>query len=443
MNHFRRSLVLASVAVLCTAPPAGASSAAYEPVSFQADSTAIEEYFTGSWQGELRVPFDSKPLAVRFGIELGEDGNWRGGFDADMLGPGLLRGVATETGLELECDLGGGVNPLVLSRDGDGGLAALLSYSGMQFSVKLDRTSLVWTEDLHFEVLLPSERPSQVALEGLPEFWLDPIEEKVFEALDTGQFVGLSMAIAVDGELMDSRSWGWSDVESDRAVDGQTLFRWGSISKSITGVVAAKMSQEGVLDLDRNVIEFVPEFPKKKYAVTTRQLLGHLGGIAHYQHMPVVTRRNNDVEFPFRDPVRAIEMFHMAPLIHEPGASFSYSTHGFVLVGAVLERSSERGFLGEVERLVRSPLGLSSLVPDDPAAPLGDRTSGYRRTSDGRIFNSGDTNVAWKLAGGGFQSSISDLARFGAALGHESFIDDPLRDLLFESQRTDAGLAAR
>ncbi len=441
MSHLRRPLILAFTAALCLASPAQALTPVLSPFVSQTDSTAVQEYFTGSWQGELQAPFDSKPLLVRFGLEQVADGSWRGGFDADMLGPGLLLGVATEDGLELEGDLGGNLVPLLLTKDGDEGVAAVLTYSGIPFSLKLHRTSSEWTEDLHFEVVLPSVRPTDVALEGLPDFWLGSIEEKVLQTMDVNQIVGLSLAIAVDGELMDSRSWGWSDVESGHAVDGQTLFRWGSISKSITGVVAAKLSREGTLDLDLDVIELVPEFPKKRYPVTTRQLLGHLGGLVHYQHMPLVTRRADDVEFPFRDPVRAIEMFHVAPLISEPGTSFSYSTHGFVLVGAVLERSSERGYLGEVDRLVRSPLGLASLVRDDPAALLAARTSGYRRTSDGRVFNSGDTNVAWKLAGGGFQSTVSDLARFGAAMGDEDYVNDPLRDMLFESQRTAAGQA--
>jgi serine beta-lactamase-like protein LACTB len=169
----------------------------------------------------------------------------------------------------------------------------------------------------------------------------------------------------------------------------------------MTGVLAAKMAQEGLLDLDADLRELLPEFTQKKYPVSARQLLGRLGGIVHYLHMPVVTRRDYGVDFPFRDAVRAIDMFCAAPLINQPGTVYSYSTHGFALAGAVLERSSKRGYWGEVQSLVSAPLGMSSFEPDDPSAPNVACTTGYRIVGDGRIFDAGNSNVAWKLAGGG------------------------------------------
>ncbi len=415
--------------------------------AFPARPAAIlQEGFAGTWQGEFSAPFDPQPLTVRIGLEQVQDGSWRGGFDADMLGPALLRGPAAAEGLALECDFGGSVSELSLSRgksgddsDSENKLHARLTYQGLPIALELTRTAADWIDALHFEVELPDEVPTQVVLAGLDEGWLLPIQREVAEAMTEQGLVGLALAVAVDRELFDARSWGWSDVSGELPVGGETLFRWGSVSKVVTGIVAGKLALEGKLDLDADVRELVPEFPKKPFVVTTRQLLGHLGGIVHYQHMPVVTRVDYGVEFPFRDAVRAIDMFRSAPLIHAPGSTFSYSTHGFVLAGAALERSSELGFQGEVRRLVSEPLQLTTLEMDDPGAPRKQRTKGYRRTADGRVFESGDSNVAWKLAAGGFQSTVSDMARFGGALSDEHFVDEALQNLLFVSQQTAAG----
>ncbi len=395
--------------------------------------------FAGTWEGQLVLPFDSKPVKIRVGLEHREDDSWHGALDGDMLGPGLLSGKSADAGLQFDCDLGQGVNSFAVTLEGEAGMLGVLQYSGFPLSIHFQRTADTWDESLHIEVALPEERPTDVSLEGLPDFWLEPMEARILKSMDEGSFVGLALAVVIDGELCDARSWGWRDVERKLPVQGDTLFRWASISKSVTAVVATKLAAEKALDLDQDVCELVPEFPKKRHVVTTRLLLGHLGGLAHYQHMPKVTRVDYEDEFPFRDPVRAIDMFREAPLIHEPGSKYSYSTHGFVLVGAVVERTSERGYLGEVERLISEPLGMKSFEPDDPSAPRTQRTTGYRLTADGRLFDAGDSNVSWKLAGGGFQSTVSDMGRFGAGLCDEYFLDDVTRELLWTRQETTGG----
>ncbi|MFT5049058.1 MAG: serine beta-lactamase-like protein LACTB [Chlamydiales bacterium] len=395
--------------------------------------------FTGSWAGQFSAPFDPRPLEIRFGLEQGADGSWHGALDGDMVGPGLLLGTAGGEELDLGCDFGSGISSFRLTSKGEGQLFGVLDYGGIPVSLDFHRTAERWADDLHFEVVMPAQRPSEVSIDGLPEVWLEPIDARVSAAMSAGPMVGLALAVVIDGAVLDSRSWGWSDVERQIPVTDSTLFRWGSISKSITGLVSAKLAVEGVLDLDQDVRERVPEFPKKKHVVTTRLLLGHLGGLPHYAHMPTVTRVDYGVEFPFRDPVRAIDMFRAAPLIHEPGTRFSYSTHGYALVGAVIERSSKRGYLGEVQRLVSGPFEMKSLENDDPSAPRDARTTGYRVTADGRFFNSGDSNVAWKLAGGGFQSTVTDLGRFGAGLCDEYLLDEETRELLWTPQVTRGG----
>lgn len=408
-------------------------------VPLQASGVSVDDDFSGSWSGEVLLPFDSQPMPIRFGIEQSEDGLWRGAFEAEMFGPGLMEGKLKDGALELECDMGGSQSPFSLKPADKGGLKGMFRYRGFPIAIEFERFADSWVDDLRIEVDLPDERPERVTLEGLPDFWLEDMQPRVDDLMNRASIVGLAMAIVVDGELLDVRSWGWKDVASRQALDGDTLFRWASISKTVTGIVATKLAVADELDLDADVRVLVPEFPEKKHVVSTRLLLGHLGGIAHYQHMPKVTREDYDVVFPFRDPVRAIDMFKAAPLINEPGTEYSYSTHGFALAGAVLERSSERGFKGEVKRMIAEPLGMTTFEPDDPTARRSNRTTGYRITSDGRIFESGDTDISWKLAGGGFQSSVADMARYAVGLCDEEFLSEEERDLLWTSGRTREG----
>ncbi len=107
--------------------------------------------------------------------------------------------------LKLTCDLGSGKNSFTLQADGEG-VRGVLQYRGMPLSIPFTLVSEGWAEDLHFEVQVPDERPSTVALEGLPDFWLEPIETEVVAQMEAGGLVGLALGIAVDGQLFDARA---------------------------------------------------------------------------------------------------------------------------------------------------------------------------------------------------------------------------------------------
>lgn len=95
------------------------------------------------------------------------------------------------------------------------------------------------------------------------------------------------VAVSVDGRVVWSEGLGYSDVENQVACSPESVMRIASISKPLTAVALLQMSQEGKVDLDASVREYVPNFPLKRYdghpvAITTRQLLSHMTGIRHY-----------------------------------------------------------------------------------------------------------------------------------------------------------------
>src|SRR5260370_20543559 len=73
-----------------------------------------------------------------------------------------------------------------------------------------------------------------------------------------------------------------ADLENSVTATSATLFRLGSISKPITATAILQLSERGKLDLDAEVQKYCPAFPKKEWPITTRELLGRLSGIRHY-----------------------------------------------------------------------------------------------------------------------------------------------------------------
>jgi CubicO group peptidase (beta-lactamase class C family) len=73
------------------------------------------------------------------------------------------------------------------------------------------------------------------------------------------------------------------DLEIQVKAKPHSSYCIASVSKTFTALAVLKLVEQGKIDLDKEVQTYVPYFPQKKWPVTVRQLLGHLGGISHYK----------------------------------------------------------------------------------------------------------------------------------------------------------------
>jgi CubicO group peptidase (beta-lactamase class C family) len=264
------------------------------------------------------------------------------------------------------------------------------------------------------------------------------VDEAVRAEMDRQGLVGVAVGVVRDGEIAYLKGYGLADREAGRPVATDTLFRWASISKPLTAVVALRLAEDGKLDLDADVRDYVPEFPDKGHPITARQLLGHLGGIPHYGSTVVRTRRVYDVEHPFADVVLALDYFAESPLARPPGERFLYSTHGYVLLSAVAQRAGGTPFFEQVRERVIGPLGLTTLRPDYQWEAIPGRAIGYRKRGR-EVVRSHDADVSWKLGGGGFLSGVGDLARFAQALLNHELVSGPTEEVMWTSLRDGDG----
>jgi CubicO group peptidase (beta-lactamase class C family) len=109
------------------------------------------------------------------------------------------------------------------------------------------------------------------------------IESSISKFMASSRAPGISVAVVEDGELVWSSGFGFADLENHVAATSATLYRLGSISKPITATGAMQLWERKKLDLDAPIQKYCPAFPRKEWPITTRELLGHLGGIRHYK----------------------------------------------------------------------------------------------------------------------------------------------------------------
>ena len=123
--------------------------------------------------------------------------------------------------------------------------------------------------------------------------------------------------------------------------------RIASISKTITMAVLAKLWQEGKVDLDKDISEYVPEFPRKtvdgkEVSITVRQLCCHMGGIRHYtkkgeQDEDEFSLKEYFLKETFATTDESLKLFQDDELLSAPGTEFHYTTHGFTLLAKIIE----------------------------------------------------------------------------------------------------------
>jgi CubicO group peptidase (beta-lactamase class C family) len=245
---------------------------------------------------------------------------------------------------------------------------------------------------------------------------------------------GMSVAVAVDGKVVWARGFGFADIEQHVPATAATKYRIGSVSKLITAAALARLVERRAFDLDAPIQQHVPTFPMKSQPITARLLAGHLAGIRHYRIPDEVIAPP-----PVHDLVKGLEIFANDSLIAAPGTKYAYSSYGFNLLGVALQSAAHEPYLALVRRLVLEPLGLTSTTADFNDSLIVARAAPYEQTRDNTIVNAAFDDVRYKWPSGGFLSTATDLARFGAAHVRPGFLADSTLRTLFTSQRLASG----
>jgi serine beta-lactamase-like protein LACTB, mitochondrial len=265
------------------------------------------------------------------------------------------------------------------------------------------------------------------------------VDSAVTKFMGANSVPGLSATIVVHGVIRWSQGFGMADLEHRVPATPATLYRLASLSKPITATAALMLSERGKLDLDAPVQHYCPTFPPKPWPITTRELLGHLGGIRHYRSETPLDPENGNTRH-FTDPMAAgLAFFANDTLVAPPRTRYHYTTHGYTLIGCAIEGASAQHYTDFVRANVLGPAGMAHTLVDDHFAIIPDRTRFYHHDSTGQVVNAAFLDAGYKVPGGGWLSSADDMARFAIALFNGTLLRRPARDAMWTGQRTAAG----
>jgi serine beta-lactamase-like protein LACTB len=167
----------------------------------------------------------------------------------------------------------------------------------------------------------------------------------------------------------------------------------------------------------------------KEFPISIRQLLCHQGGIRHYAGAGEIDSTRH-----YADSLTALDHFKGDSLVAEPGTKYSYTTFGYVLLGAAVERAAERPLMDYVREKIARPAGADMLQADDTYAIIPNRARGYARDTDGRLQNCHLADTSNKIAGGGMCSRPQDLVAFALAVKQGKLLKPQAVEMMWTDQ---------
>ena len=284
--------------------------------------------------------------------------------------------------------------------------------------------------------------------------WTDAVERgrQIMRAgLIQQNLPGLSVAVGVDGDIVWAEGFGWANLENQVPVAPDTGFRVADASKALTSAAVGLLLEKNTLHLDDEIQVHVPEFPKKQWPVTLRQLMAQVAGVTtdHGGEAPLSNTRSGDGN-PARRCERTVDGLQLddfaeRELLFEPGTEYRPSSYGWILVSAAVEAAANEPFFAFMRTQVFEPLGMRDTTIDVATEAIPARATFYFP----RFGLAGDTRYGPKPARQGdhscyagaaaFLSTPSDLVRFGIGINGGKLLKPGTVQLLQTPQRLASG----
>ena len=236
------------------------------------------------------------------------------------------------------------------------------------------------------------------------------IEARVGEAMATAIVPGLAMAVIQAGEVVYTHGFGVTgDFPAAPAVTPETVFRIGSVTKSLTATLVMRLVESGALDLDRPVTDYVPWLrlhdPNAARLITLRMLLSQTSGLPTSLDY-AGWREASGLEAYVRTVLPSL------PLAAPPGAVYAYSNPGYNLAGYIAEVATRVPYTTLIQRELCEPLGMTRTTFDPLLAMTWPLSQSFLLDDDGKPFvkrpfvdNTGEYPCGFAI------SNVDDLAK--------------------------------
>lgn len=238
---------------------------------------------------------------------------------------------------------------------------------------------------------------------------------------------GASVAIVKNGELIYSEGFGTASKDLNVTATRETKFRIGDLSEIFTNVIYQKLVEKGTIHPDSTIQYYFPDFPKMEHKITLQNLAQHTSGI----------REPNDKEtsasainISLKKGIEAIK--NETLLTSPPGSIQLPSVFNYNLLGAVMEKATNKKFRNLLKEYVTDTLHLNNTVVDDPFRTIEGRSNFYARNYIAQVTNASFMDLRHYQPSVGLLSSAEDLAKLGSVLLNTNYLSASTKEKMWE-----------
>ncbi|WP_405397672.1 serine hydrolase domain-containing protein [Maribacter sp. Asnod2-G09] len=244
----------------------------------------------------------------------------------------------------------------------------------------------------------------------------DALTDYFNKAIASGDIVGAGVSIVSGDSVILSDGYGKRSFNGKETVDGETLFRLGSISKGFTGILAANLESEGKLHFNDKVADYLPNFhfgnQQNTQKIEVAHLLSHTTGTPYHSYTDLVeagyTMSSISEKFDKINPIAA------------PGSQYSYQNAMFSVAQEVMLKATGKDIQTLLTDKFFEPLGMSSVSMDHKTLMSNENIAlpHIRRGHSFRTVLPRD-NYYNAIAAGGINANSTDMAKWMRfLLGH-------------------------
>ncbi len=255
--------------------------------------------------------------------------------------------------------------------------------------------------------------------------------DTVFERWDKPGSPGCVVGVIHKGELVYQNGYGEANLDHGLPITPETVFYIASISKQFVAATVAIMAEKGLIDLDEDIREYIPELPDYGTPVLVKHLPWHTSGIRDLFQVLNFAEFNLADAFTIEDKLEVITA--QSELNFPPGEEHLYSNAGYTLMAVLVERVTGQSLREFAHENIFMPLGMNnSHFHDDHRQIVRNRALSYQMRGDGEFYVSYRGNYQG-VGADGLYTTIGDMLKWDRNLYNNRLEHAPgLNDIMHE-----------
>lgn len=253
-----------------------------------------------------------------------------------------------------------------------------------------------------------------------------------------------TILVEKDSNILYHQSFGIADRRFNLPINNETVYKVASITKAFTAVLILQLQEQGRLDLNKPIKNYLPDYPDKvSLKVTPHQLLNHTSGIIL---IDTVSSVDNAMKYGLglystpNNSDQLLKSFINDSLVNEPGSKFNYNNADYIILGKIIEELYQKSYEEVLNEKILKPLGMNNSGMARERDIIKNMASTYfSENNPDALINDIPMFIENWYAAGAMYSSPTDLLNFSNALFGLKLINKKSLNLMLTAGLDDYG----